>query len=198
MEPKESVGSPAECAERIRLVEEYGRVVTVYAARLDALRRPLQKQSEVDGRSTEAALAEAQKAWYAVERHISAHQCLGLNWSGPDPSVASAGVMGQAAAAALDMIVVTDDSRRFVDVNDAAASIIGLPRGEIVGRSIDEFFSLSEETIPAAWARFVSEGVQSGYCELKAPGGLRRFEYRARANFAAGLHLSVLRELPSR
>jgi PAS domain-containing protein len=185
-----------ECAERIRLVEQYSRLVTAYAACADAIKRPGAKRTEANWGSAEAVLAEAQKAWDALEQHISAHQCLVLNWPSPEPAAASSQVMGQAAAAALDVILVADDNRRFVDVNEAAASALGLPRDEIVGRRIDEFFTLREETIPTAWARFVTEGVQCGFCELKAPGRRRRFEYRAKANFAAGLHLGVLREQP--
>jgi PAS domain-containing protein len=186
-----------ECPERMRLTEAYSQLVTDYAVRLEAIKRPSGDRKSEDWKSVETALAESQEAWKALEGHISSHKCLGLDWPAPDPAHASSQVLGQAAAAALDVILVADDHRRFVDVNEAAASILGLPRSEIVGRSIDEFFSLSpEEPIPEAWGRFVSEGVQCGFCELKTPGLRRRFEYRAKANFASGLHLSVLREQP--
>jgi PAS domain-containing protein len=187
--------SVMECPERMRLTEEYSRLVTDYAVCLEAIKRLSGEPKSEDWQSVETALAESHEAWRALEGHISWHKCLGIDWPAPDPAHASSQVLGQAAAAALDAILVADDHRRFVDVNEAAASILGLPRNEIVGRSIDEFFSLSpDEPIPAAWDRFVAEGVQCGLCELKTPGRRRRFEYRAKANFASGLHLSVLRE----
>jgi len=188
-----------ECPERMRLTEEYSRLVTHYSVLIEAIKRPSGERKAEDWKSLETALAASQEAWRVLEGHFSAHQCLDLNWPVPDPARASSHVMGQAAAAALDVILVADDHRRFVEVNEAAASILGLPRSQIVGRSIDEFFSLShDEAVPAAWDRFVAEGVQCGFCELKTPGRRRRFEYRAKANFASGLHLSVLREQPNK
>jgi PAS domain-containing protein len=179
-----------DCPERIRLVDEYSRSVTDYSARRDLLKLSPGERNEVDWSAAESSLAESQHAWEALQRHISEHQCLAL--SQPSPSQ----IMGHAAAAALDGILVADDQRRFVDVNEAAASVLGLPRNEIVGRRIDEFFSEARgESVPAAWNSFVSEGVQCGICELEAPGRLRRFEYRAKANFVPGFHLSILRGL---
>ncbi len=187
-----------ECTERILLVEEYSRCVTDYTRSLEALKRPTGERGEVNWRTAERTLAESQKAWEALEQHITEHQCLVLHWASRDSAdPASSQILGAAAAAALDMILVVDDNRRFIDVNEAAAHILELPRSEIVGRSIDEFFSEARgEAIPAAWESFISEGVQGGVCELRASGRRRRFEYRARANFASGLHLSVLREQP--
>ena len=56
-----------------------------------------------------------------------------------------------AAEAALDIILVADDHRRFVDVNEAAAKALELPRNEIVVRRIDEFFTMTRgETVAQA------------------------------------------------
>jgi PAS domain-containing protein len=187
---------PADCDKRIDLVDEYSRCITAYAVLRDALERQTGERKEQDRGAVEAAFAASQKAWEALEQHLAEHQCLDLGW--PSSDVAHAGsseILGQAAAAALDVILVVDDDRRFVDMNEAAAGILGLPRNELVGRRVDDFFSLPlGEPIPAAWNSFISEGVQCGICELKVVGPARSFEYRARANFAAGLHLSVLRE----
>jgi PAS domain-containing protein len=187
---------PADCDKRIGLVDEYSRCITAYAVLRDALERQTGEREERGRGAVEAALAESQKAWEAVEHHIAEHQCLDLGWPSRDAAHAGASdILGQAAAAALDIILVVDDNRRFVDMNEAAADILGLPRNELVGRRIDDFFSEAlGEPIPAAWNSFISEGVQCGICELKAVGRPRSFEYRAKANFAAGLHLSVLRE----
>jgi PAS domain-containing protein len=187
---------PADCDKRIGLVDEYSRRITDYAVLRDALERQTGERKEQDRGAVEAALAESQKAWEALEQHIAEHQCLDLGW--PSSDVAHAGaseILGQGAAAALDIILIVDDDRRFVDMNEAAADILGLPRNELVGRRVDDFFSLPlGEPIPAAWNSFISKGVQCGICEVRAAGPPRRFEYRAKANFAAGLHLSVLRE----
>jgi PAS domain-containing protein len=191
--------SSYECPERLRLVDEYGRSISDYSVRVEALKQTPDKRSGEDRKAAQTFLALSQRAWDALEQHIAEHQCLDLHWSSDDTAGAAefSPILAKAAAAALDVILVADDERRFVDVNEAATGVLGLPRSEVVGRRVDEFFSEpGGEAIPAAWDKFVSEGVRFGICELIAPGRRRRFEYRAKANFAPGLHLSVLRELP--
>ena len=103
-----------------------------------------------------------------------------------------------AADAAVDIILVADDERRFVDLNRAASDALRLPREELIGRRIEEFFSEAQgKPVPTAWSAFIAQGEQWGVCELRA-GSLRRaFEYRAKAHFRRGLHLSILGEVPS-
>ena len=104
-------------------------------------------------------------------------------------------VLEAAADAAQDLILVADDERRFVDLNQAAAEVLGLRRDEVLGRRIDEFFSEAQvKPVPTAWSIFVVEGEQRGLCELRS-GTPRTFEYRAKAHFRRGLHLSILREV---
>jgi PAS domain-containing protein len=180
-----------ECPERVRLTDEYCRAITDFNARMDALRSLRSAPTPDDWSAAEAARAQSQTAWEAVEQHIATHKCMPMAWPGPER-----GALEAAAMHALDVIMVADDSRRFVDVNEAAAQALGLPREEIIGRRVDEFFSEARgESIPAAWADFMADGVQAGVCKMSVPGKLRRFAYRAKANFAPGFHLSVLREV---
>lgn len=187
-----------ECEERLRLTEIYSQAVSAFQVRMEDLRRAPHDQSDADWLAIRAARTESDAAWEALERHLSEHRCLPLY----DSETASTetgsreNVLEKAAAASPDIILIADDDRRFIDVNEAACTILGMPRSEIVGRRIDEFFSkTSGETVPSAWERFVAEGAQRGVCELTRPGLRRRFEYRAKSNFAPGLHLSVLREV---
>jgi hypothetical protein len=53
------------------------------------------------------------------------------------------------------------------------------------------------KAVPTAWSVFVVEGEQVGLCELISAGQPRKFEYRAKAHFKAGFHVSVLREIRS-
>jgi hypothetical protein len=64
--------NPEECAERIRLTDEYSQRITDYGS--------------ADWRSAETALAESQKAWDALEQHTSEHQCLALDSERRDPA----------------------------------------------------------------------------------------------------------------
>ena len=190
--------NPEECAQRIHLVEEYSRSVTDFNARLEALKNSPSRRTDAEWRAAEAARAESQRTWAALEQHIADHRCPDLyppSLDPPDTHLPSH-ILEKAAEAALDVILVADDDRRVVDVNEAAVDLLGLPRDEIVGRRIEEFFSeLRGETVSQAWDSFIGDGAQCGVCELIASNGRRRFEYRAKADFAPGLHLSVLREV---
>lgn len=179
-----------ECPERSQLVDEYCRAVTDFNIRMEALRLRTGEAGHDDLSAAEEARARSQTAWDAVSAHIGSHKCMPMAWTG-----FSGGVLEAAAMHALDVILVVDDQRRFVDVNEAAVQALGRPRDQIIGRCIDDFFSVaSGEFVPAAWEAFVAEGVQAGLCELISPAH-RRFQYRAKANFARGFHLSVLREV---
>jgi len=187
-----------ECSERIRLVDEYCRLITDFNNLLEFLKSPSRNLSEGIWTAAETARAESQIAWDSLAAHIAEHKCIDVPQPSPDlhPASSSASIMEKAALAAVDVILVADDDRRFVDVNDAAADALGLRRSEVVGRRIDEFFATADGgTIPEAWNDFVAEGVKRGICEMNAAGRQRRFESRARANFAPGLHMSVLREV---
>jgi PAS domain-containing protein len=103
-------------------------------------------------------------------------------------------VLALAAEAALDLIMVTDDHRRFVDVNTAAAQTFGLTREQFAGRHVDDFFiEAGGVPIPEAWQSFIAEGSQCGKAIIG--GRSRTFAYRAKASFTPGLHLAVLHEV---
>jgi PAS domain-containing protein len=187
-----------ECEERLRLVDAYSRAVTDFNAILEDLRpgRPLPGPGTWS--AAEISRQRSEQAWQALEAHIAEHGCLDLHWS--DASTATSAnrgdVLQAAAMAALDIILVTDDQRQFVDMNEAAAKAFKLPRNEAIGRKVDDFFTGTRgETVMEAYAAFLADGVQSGVCVLVSAGAPRRFEYRAQANFAPGLHLGVLREI---
>ena len=66
------------------------------------------------------ARADSQAAWEALEKHIEAHKCIDVPLPTSDPGNAT-DILGKAALAALDLIVVADDDRQFVEVNEAVA-----------------------------------------------------------------------------
>jgi PAS domain S-box-containing protein len=186
-----------ECAERIHLVDEYSRLITQFNGLLESLRVPTHERNEEVWKAIELARAQSQTAWEAVERHLAEHRCLELPPLSPDHyAVGSGSVLERAALAIADVILVANDDRQFVEVNEAAADAFGLSRTEIVGRRIDEFFATAGgQEVPGTSKDFIAEGTQSGVCEISARGRQRRFEFRSKANFAPGLHLSVLREM---
>jgi PAS domain-containing protein len=186
-----------ECSERIRLVDEYSRSITDFNNLLEFLKRPSRDLSEEVWKAAETARAESQIAWDVLNTHIAEHKCIDVPDRTPDLHQRSSGsVLEKAALAAVDVILVADDDRRYVAVNQAAADAFGLRRSEVVGRRIDEFFAAAGGgTIHEAWNSFVAGRLKRGICEMKTAGRQCRFEFRAKANFAPGLHMSVLREV---
>ena len=102
--------------------------------------------------------------------------------------------------ASFDAIFITDDERRHVDMNPAAAALYGLPREEMLGRRVDEFAGPAQHAgADAGWTRFATEDVVTGEYELPEPdGGVRRVEYSARPNFLPGLNIAFVRDVTER
>jgi PAS domain-containing protein len=186
-----------ECSERIRLTDEYSRLITEFNALLNSLKVSSHQRDDQIWRAAETARALSENAWKALEKHIADHQCVEVEIAPTAPDdYPSSHILGMAALAAPDIIMVANDDHRYVDVNEAGAAALGLPRHEIVGRRLEDFFpEVRGEPFPLAWAAFMQEGVQYGTCVLDTEGQRRRFMYRAKANFAPGLHLGILREV---
>src|ERR1700722_7569742 len=91
---------PGECLERIRLVDEYSRAVTVFNSVLESLRAASRHLDPRSWDPAETARAESQVAWEAVEGHILRHRCLDLHWTAAAPPAAD--VVGEAARSAMD------------------------------------------------------------------------------------------------
>lgn len=107
-----------------------------------------------------------------------------------------------------DALLVADRTGRYVEVNHAAAEMLGLPRASLIGRSLSDFvvqISGSEDT-EAAWARFVLSGEVPGHGAAergevrlrRSDGTIRVAEFAAVANVSPGLHLAILRDVTER
>jgi PAS domain S-box-containing protein len=102
--------------------------------------------------------------------------------------------------ASFDGIFLTDDDRRLVDLNDAAAAMFGQPREAIVGRRVDELLAPEQRgTLDPGWASFLAEEVVFGEYELLLPDGAsRQLEYSARPSFLPGLSIAFVRDVTER
>ncbi len=101
---------------------------------------------------------------------------------------------------ALEAVVIVDDDRRYVDANDAAATLFGVRREALIGRRLDDFVVSSDSGgSSVAWDEFLAAGEQQGEVTLARPDGeLRLAEYSARAHFVPGRHLSIMRDVTER
>jgi PAS domain S-box-containing protein len=98
---------------------------------------------------------------------------------------------------ALEALVVVDDDRRYVHVNEPAAKLLGAPADELVGRRVGDF--TPPELLPALeriWADFERRGEMHGpYEVLRGDGSRVLIEYRALRNFGPGRHLLAAVEI---
>lgn len=101
---------------------------------------------------------------------------------------------------ALDAILVATDDREYVDANPAACELLGVPRDELLGSRLEEFVPEGQEDAArAAWDEFLESGWMEGEIALRRADGAVRFaEFRARAGFLPGQHLSILRDVTER
>jgi PAS domain S-box-containing protein len=101
--------------------------------------------------------------------------------------------------AALDAVLVIDDTRTFVAVNPAAGRLLGLSPEQLVGSRLDSFLELPAQDIQTAWKSFLATGEQTGDVRVRRPDGVvRDVEYRATAQVLPGRHLALLRDVTER
>ncbi len=100
----------------------------------------------------------------------------------------------------LDAVLVATDDREYVDANPAACELLGLPMQELLGSKLEDFVPEGQkDAARAAWDGFIERGRMEGEIVLRrADGALRTAEFRAKAGFLPGRHLSVLRDVTER
>jgi formate hydrogenlyase transcriptional activator len=97
-------------------------------------------------------------------------------------------------------ILITDNDRQYREASVGASKLLGLPREEIIGRSLDDFTEPSfKPLIAERWRAVLDEGEQEGTLPLVDPlRGPREVEYIAKANVLPARHVLVLRDEPSK
>jgi PAS domain S-box-containing protein len=100
----------------------------------------------------------------------------------------------------LDAVLVATDDRVYVDANPAACELLGMPMEELLGCRLEDFVPEEQrDAAREAWGKFLERGQMEGEILLRrADGALRVAEFRAKAGFLPGQHLSVLRDVTKR
>jgi PAS domain S-box-containing protein len=96
-----------------------------------------------------------------------------------------------------DAILIMDDDAVYVDANASAAEMLGVPREDILGRTLNDFVV---DPLPYdVWTSFKEAGEGRGELHFRRPNGeIRDAEFDAVASISPGLHISVLRDVTDR
>ena len=90
-----------------------------------------------------------------------------------------------------------DDEAVYLDANESAAELLGVPREDIIGRTLNDF--AVEAVSDEVWTSFKAAGEGRGELRFRRPDGeIREAEFDAVASISPGLHISVLRDVTER
>lgn len=93
-----------------------------------------------------------------------------------------------------DAIMLADDSGNYVQVNPAAAKMLGYSQQELTGMNPTDI--ISGRQTDELWNEFMQDGSQTGAIELvRKDGSLVICHYNATSNILPGLHLSILTDI---
>lgn len=90
-------------------------------------------------------------------------------------------------------MLLVDDDRVYVDANEAASQMLGMPREAIIGRRIDDITPVDQrDALEDVWRAFLAAGSLAGVFELEMADGRRILvDYIATAHILPGRHLSI-------
>lgn len=93
-------------------------------------------------------------------------------------------------------LLVVDDDRRYVAVNDSAGRLLAAPVSEIQGSRIEDFTPPEDwPRLELFWRQLRAKGESRGECEvLQRTGSRRPIAFRAIWEYAPGEHLIALHE----
>ncbi|MDQ3913194.1 MAG: PAS domain S-box protein [Actinomycetota bacterium] len=100
----------------------------------------------------------------------------------------------------LEAILIASDTGEYVGANEAACELFGVSLDELLGSKVEDFVEPTERhQTRLAWEAFLAQGEQEGEFPLHRPDGeMRSLEFKAKAGFLPGRHLSVLRDVTER
>ena len=91
-------------------------------------------------------------------------------------------------------MLLADDARRYMDVNEAACALLGHDRESLLSMRVDDLTPVAlRGSVPILWQRFLAQGSMQGVYELSdGIGGGVRVTYVAIARVLHDRHLSCL------
>lgn len=112
----------------------------------------------------------------------------------PRPAGDVAGNLGELLNKSTSAMMLVDDDRYYVHVNEAACAMLGARPEDILGKRIEDFSAPGfRDQAPAMFAEFLRVKSLSGdYTLIDLKGNEVPCSYSASANVVPGLHLSIL------
>ena len=100
--------------------------------------------------------------------------------------------------ASLAGLMVLDDDRRCVSLNDSAGRLLGAPASELVGRGLADFVPLEHrDRLERFWTRLQTDAELEGGCELlPRNGSILPIAFRAIWSYGPGEHIIAATETP--
>ena len=99
---------------------------------------------------------------------------------------------------ALDAIFVIDDAARFLEVNDAACELLGLPKEQLLERDVGTV-TPPDYDFEGRWSSFLKSKRTHGTIPVHRPDGdVRQTEFSGVADFMPGRHLFIVRDVTER
>lgn len=92
----------------------------------------------------------------------------------------------------INAIVLANDNMELIDLNPAACKMVGLPKEDIIGKSMLEFVSNGEAI--SNWDEFKEQGVQEGEIDIFGKQN-RKAKYYAILNVLQDVHMSILQDI---
>ena len=96
---------------------------------------------------------------------------------------------------AFDAVVIFDDDRQYIEVNEQATELFGLPKEELIGKTIDEFAAGGVDIEQAFQELQQTQQDRNTVTLVRADGTERLVEYAASTNITPSQHLAVLRDV---
>jgi len=96
---------------------------------------------------------------------------------------------------AFDAMVIFDDDRQYIKVNEQATELFGFPKAELIGKTIDDFVPERIDSEERFQKLKQTERERNTITVVRSDGAERIVEYAASTNIAPGQYLAILRDV---
>jgi two-component system, sporulation sensor kinase E len=102
--------------------------------------------------------------------------------------------------AAEDAIVLFNEERRYIDVNEAACRLFGIPKEQLLEMYLGDLtVQERKNSLIKEWKIFMKEGTVKGEVDIVGMNGIiQQVEYNATAHILPNVHMAIIRDIKER